>query len=155
MRFNEVNIIWKHDYKVTLLSLLSIGIFLSTLELSAAQSRAKYKGKSKNSFISKSEKKVTQQSGTKKTYLASKNPINSQAVSNRSSAGAPSEIAVEQRMPQSTMASSVGADSGKSIEVRGQARSLSMMLVLKNKKDDINFVKPRENYRKESRETEY
>ena len=33
-----------------------------------------------------------------------------------------------------------------SIKIRGQTRGLSMMLVLKNGKDEINFIKPRKDY---------
>ncbi len=46
-------------------------------------------------------------------------------------------------------------DSGAALEVRGQSRNLSMMLVLKNKKRDIDFVKPRENYSREVQNTSY
>ena len=46
-------------------------------------------------------------------------------------------------------------DSGAALEVRGQSRNLSMMLVLKNKKRDIDFVKPRENYSREMQNTSY
>ena len=36
---------------------------------------------------------------------------------------------------------------GQSFQIRGQTRNLNMMLVLKNGKDEINFIKPRRNYR--------
>lgn len=42
------------------------------------------------------------------------------------------------------------ADGGqKPLEVNGQSRNLNMMLVLRNDKDKIKFVKVRENYRDE------
>ena len=46
-------------------------------------------------------------------------------------------------------------DSDKVFEVRGQSRNLSMMLVLKNRKDNLEFVKARENYANEIKETSY
>ena len=44
-------------------------------------------------------------------------------------------------------------DSQKALEVKGQARNLSMMLVLKNRADNIDFVKPRQNYQNEIKST--
>jgi hypothetical protein len=49
--------------------------------------------------------------------------------------------------------SQVGLD--KALEVRGQSRNLSMMLVLKNRKENIDFVHPREHYQNEIRATIY
>lgn len=46
-------------------------------------------------------------------------------------------------------------DPNSAIEVRGQARTLSMMLVLKNGKDSINFIKVRKDYKSEIPKTEY
>lgn len=46
-------------------------------------------------------------------------------------------------------------DPNSAIEVRGQARTLSMMLVLKNGKDGINFIKVRKDYRPEILSTDY
>lgn len=46
-------------------------------------------------------------------------------------------------------------DPNSAVEIRGQARSLSMMLVLKNGKDSINFIKPRKDYKAEISTTEY
>ena len=47
------------------------------------------------------------------------------------------------------------ASAKKPLEVRGQSRQLSMMLVLKNSKDKIEFVKVRENFEKEILNTSY
>jgi anionic cell wall polymer biosynthesis LytR-Cps2A-Psr (LCP) family protein len=41
------------------------------------------------------------------------------------------------------------------LQVKGQARQLSMMLVLKNEKDSINFVHLRTDYQKEIVNTEF
>lgn len=46
-------------------------------------------------------------------------------------------------------------DPNSSIEVRGQARTLSMMLVLKNGKDGINFIKVRKDYHPEILNTDF
>lgn len=45
------------------------------------------------------------------------------------------------------------SDSEKALEIRGQARNLSMMLVLKNRKENIDFVHPRESYKSEVQAT--
>jgi hypothetical protein len=47
------------------------------------------------------------------------------------------------------------SDSQKSLEIRGQSRNLSMLLVLKNRHENIDFVKPRETYRTEIQNTQY
>ena len=47
------------------------------------------------------------------------------------------------------------SDSNNALEVRGQSRNLSMMLVLKNRRNNIDFVKPRETYSKEIKDTSY
>jgi hypothetical protein len=46
-------------------------------------------------------------------------------------------------------------DPNSAVEVRGQARTLSMMLVLKNGKDSINFIKVRKDYHPEIQSTDY
>ncbi len=46
-------------------------------------------------------------------------------------------------------------DMNRSLEVRGQTRNLSMMLVLKNGKENIDFVKVRQNYENEISSTEF
>lgn len=46
-------------------------------------------------------------------------------------------------------------DPNGAVEVRGQARTLSMMLVLKNGKDEINFIKVRKNYHPEIMNTDF
>lgn len=60
-------------------------------------------------------------------------------------------------LPQRSPASlSAGiSDSQKSLEIRGQSRNLSMLLVLKNRHENIDFVKPRESYREEITQTEF
>ncbi len=48
-----------------------------------------------------------------------------------------------------------GGGEVKALEVRGQARSLQMMMLLKGKGDDIHFVKPRKDFRPEINTTTY
>ena len=50
-------------------------------------------------------------------------------------------------VPDSVSGESSGSQ--KPLEVNGQSRNLNMMLVLRNDKDKIKFVHPRENYRDE------
>lgn len=41
------------------------------------------------------------------------------------------------------------SDPNAPIEVRGQSRNLNMLLILQNPNEEINFVKPRTDYKKE------
>lgn len=61
------------------------------------------------------------------------------------------------RMPSHapSLNSLANMDVNRSLEVRGQTRNLSMMLILKNAKDNIDFVKVRENYQTEISSTEF
>jgi len=43
----------------------------------------------------------------------------------------------------------------KALKVRGQTRNLKMVLMLKDKKDKVKFVKVRENYNKEIKSLNY
>ncbi len=45
------------------------------------------------------------------------------------------------------------SDSQKNLEIRGQSRNLSMLLILKNRHENIDFVKPRDSYREEIQKT--
>lgn len=66
--------------------------------------------------------------------------------------------AAVQRAPAQRGPASLSAgisDSQKSLEIRGQSRNLSMLLVLKNRHENIDFVKPRETYRDEITQTEF
>jgi hypothetical protein len=64
----------------------------------------------------------------------------------------PTSTVPPKTLPQKRTVNSV-SDSEKALEVRGQSRNLSMMLVLKNRKDSIDFVKPRETYSEEIKNT--
>jgi hypothetical protein len=46
-------------------------------------------------------------------------------------------------------------DPNHAVEIRGQSRTLSMMLVLKNGKENINFIKIRKDYSPEIAGTQY
>ncbi len=50
---------------------------------------------------------------------------------------------------------SVAAGASQALEIRGQARTLSMMLILRNGKENVNFVKVRQNYATEIANTEF
>lgn len=52
-------------------------------------------------------------------------------------------------LPDPSGASDEPAGSQKPLQVNGQSRNINMMLVLRNDKDKIKFVHPRENYRDE------
>lgn len=67
-----------------------------------------------------------------------------------------------QPAPKSSLASTVSrrgpagiSDSQRELEIRGQSRNLSMLLVLKNRNENIDFVKPRDSYREEIQQTGY
>jgi len=63
----------------------------------------------------------------------------------------------QKRYGNKTQGRSVSSIDGqkKAIEIRGQTRTLSMGLVLKNKKEQIDFIQPRTNYDEEIKETTY
>lgn len=68
----------------------------------------------------------------------------------------PMKTKVVQTSPPSKLVARIPSgvsDSQKALEVKGQARNLSMMLVLKNRSDNIDFVKPRQNYNDEIKNT--
>ena len=46
-------------------------------------------------------------------------------------------------------------DPNRAVEIRGQSRTLSMMLVVKNGKENINFIKIRKDYSAEIAGTQY
>ena len=61
-------------------------------------------------------------------------------------------LGVEARAAEGTsrpVTPAADGDGRKPLEVKGQSRNLNMMLVLRNEKDKIKFVKMRENYREE------
>ncbi len=71
---------------------------------------------------------------------------------------APVSTATNVRKPASLSSSSslaAAADPNRAVEVRGQARTLSMMLVLKNGKENINFIQVRKDYNPEIQATEF
>ena len=75
---------------------------------------------------------------------------------NLSFAQVPTESASSRVQKPTSIASrspSQTSDSQKALEIKGQSRNLSMMLVLKNRADNIDFVKPRETYREEIKNT--
>ena len=45
------------------------------------------------------------------------------------------------------------SDSQTALEIRGQSRNLSMLLILKNRHENIDFVKPRDSYKEEIAKT--
>jgi hypothetical protein len=67
--------------------------------------------------------------------------------------------AVAPRRTASRRPASVGGpavqESDKALKVNGQARSINMTLVLKNDKDEINFVKPRTSFQDKIGETKF
>ena len=92
--------------------------------------------------VTKASTKITKTVVAKRAAVPSK--INKQASSPR---------VLSQRSPASLSAGI--SDSQKSLEIRGQSRNLSMLLVLKNRHENIDFVKPRESYREEITQTEF
>ncbi|PWU17291.1 MAG: hypothetical protein C5B49_09225 [Bdellovibrio sp.] len=61
------------------------------------------------------------------------------------------------RQPTSAATGSFAGMAGeqRAVEVRGQSRTLSMMLVLKNGKENVDFVKPRKDYNSEILATQF
>jgi hypothetical protein len=48
-----------------------------------------------------------------------------------------------------------GGEMRKPLEVKGQTRTINMMMVMQAQKDKINFIGPRRNYRKQILTTAY
>lgn len=90
---------------------------------------------------------LTTQVHAKLTHSQQKSATKSQVAAVVPSAK-PSVLSTPIRKPSSL-------DPNAAVEVRGQARTLSMMLVLKNGKDAINFIKVRKDYKPEIMKTEF
>lgn len=70
------------------------------------------------------------------------------------------ESTPKERLPTGMAGLGLGSTAGtmnsnKSFEIRGQARTLSMMLILRNGKENVNFVKVRQDYATEIAKTEF
>jgi hypothetical protein len=59
------------------------------------------------------------------------------------------------KVDAATMALDSSSEDGEGLEIRGQTRTLSMMLVLQSRRDKIDFIKPRTDYRNRILQTEY
>jgi hypothetical protein len=72
-------------------------------------------------------------------------------------AGPKARRAPARSAPQERGMASVGgvAEAEKPLEVTGQSRNLSMVLVLKNDKDKIKFVEVRRNFKNEVKQTQF
>jgi hypothetical protein len=68
---------------------------------------------------------------------------------------APASTSQTERKPTALAAGVPSGDPNKALEIRGQSRTLSMMLVLKNGKENINFIKVRKDYRPEISSTQF
>lgn len=93
-----------------------------------------------------SKKQPVKKAPSKKARISSKKMIAANA--KKLSAQKPSLVTtVTKRGPAGI------SDSQRELEIRGQSRNLSMMLVLKNRNENIDFVKPRDSYREEIQQT--
>ena len=99
---------------------------------------AKKKSPGKSSKVAKVQGKK-QHTKKRASYAVKKQNKSSRKIANL----APMTTGDEPRGPQ------------QPLQVKGQARQLSMMLVLKNEKDSINFVRLRTDYQKEIVNTEF
>lgn len=93
---------------------------------------------------------------TAKSASSAAAPINKQTKQaskqeTKQSSRSPASVAFAQ--PPTTAPKAV--DPNAAVEIRGQSRTLSMMLVLKNGKDEINFIKVRKDYKPEISRTQY
>jgi hypothetical protein len=60
------------------------------------------------------------------------------------------------RSPATAGGSSMGGiGAPKTLEIRGQSRNLNMLLILKNPIDQIDFIKPKTNYKEEIGQTNF
>lgn len=69
--------------------------------------------------------------------------------------GRPSAAAPRSTPAAAPTGAALSGGGQEALEVRGQTRALSMMLVLRSKKDKVDFVKMRTDYRPEILKTQY
>jgi len=67
----------------------------------------------------------------------------------------PGSLFAEQKPAPAKSASMGGGDLQKPLEVKGQTRNISMMLVNQNNKNKVKFVSGRNNFREEVLQTNY
>lgn len=104
---------------------------------------ANAKGKSKVPV--KTKAKVVKAAAKRATASV---PSNNKIAKERMTAALTSVMPAQGRAPS-------GLDANSTLEVRGQARTLSMMLVLKKSKDEISFIKVRKDFKPEIQTTEF
>lgn len=132
--------------------LVMISISLSTLCLKSAPAFAKVFPKKNSSF---KRSIASQNSKTKATQLTGLGPKNQQSFTATKNVR-PQNKRKPASLGEFEAANAFSGTSGqRALEIRGQSRTLSMMLVLKNGKENINFVKVRRHYREEILGTEY
>jgi anionic cell wall polymer biosynthesis LytR-Cps2A-Psr (LCP) family protein len=118
--------------------ILIIFIIVAAVFTYSGALHAKKKNPGKSSKVAKVQSKK-QNAKKRPSYTAKKQNKSSRKIANL----APMTMGDEPRGPQ------------QPLQVKGQARQLSMMLVLKNEKDSINFVRLRTDYQKEIVNTEF
>jgi len=121
-------------------------------KISAQKSK---KGKSAKIKSAKSKKLAKLKSKKWQRKPASSSPRKRQR--NSTSIDQPTKMATREPsgMAGLGLAAGGGMTANKAFEVRGQARTLSMMLILRNGKENVNFVKVRQNYATEIAKTEF
>ena len=91
------------------------------------------------------------ETATSKMY-AQRSAKKSSKKSTKASAGTGGD---DKKVEATTMALESASEESEGLEIRGQTRTLSMMLVLQNRRDKIDFIKPRRDYRDRILQTEY
>ncbi|OFZ16217.1 MAG: hypothetical protein A2Z20_00230 [Bdellovibrionales bacterium RBG_16_40_8] len=127
--------------------LIIILVLLFATGIAEAKSKKNTKSKShpkssQSAKAVKSAKKVVKNSAPKHKKVAKQKTV----VKN---------TAARQNLRPRNISSIASVEANRSLEIRGQARNLSMMLVLKNSKDNIDFVKVRNDYTSEINGTQF
>jgi hypothetical protein len=117
--------------------------------------------KAKNAPSKKTSPKAIAKKGAPQKPIKGKAPSKAQAKTVPAKRPAPTfDSAPRERLPTGMAGLGLGSAAGsmnsnKNFEIRGQARTLSMMLILRNGKENVNFVKVRQDYATEIAKTEF
>lgn len=130
--------------------LLLISIVACSATLLQSSSYCLAKSPQKKSAPATSKKSVAKKNATLDSPKNGGQPKGQQTANRK-----PASASKAAKPPSGSPLRSIASDSEKALEVRGQSRNLSLMLVLKNNKESLDFVQPRNSFRKEIQNTNY
>lgn len=161
--------------KITMILAITLGICFSPVNGQAAKGKASHKASSSKVQSKRLVTKLPSKRSPASVGMKQKKAVKNSSVALKGQRGAKAsrtniaKIAnPSRRGPASIDAASISSQptqvsthfvsapvANKEFEVRGQSRNLSMMLVLRNDRDTINFVKTRDGYDREIQSTQF